>query len=292
MGKSTDLDFVATAPSLFISVIMTARLMNRVVTQDRKGEIELAAADVQNVGENAGEGGNDAQREPSLLETVAQNLSTFAIWVISQGCESRDSVLRRRCLLVISLTSRIVSSDPVVVIPIYRSPATTEWTRYFIVCGVHPMMAELILTLERLTTQGENKRAQDLVVNDPKRHYHALRNMKTAFLMEHLFVFLRRSLIGAMRDPSAIILAIVTTALEEAILRSTMVRSFEDRGCMSGTNQRLKLLLLSRYLHRCIATPLSGGSLAWQTSQMQSSCTKGESGRELTKEEAKKKSSL
>ena len=38
-----------------------------------------------------------------------------------------------------------------------------------------------------------------------------------------IFVMFRRTMLGAMRDPAAIILAVVLTALEEAILRSTMV---------------------------------------------------------------------
>ena len=33
----------------------------------------------------------------------------------------------------------------------------------------------------------------------------------------------RRTMLGAMQDPTAIVLAIVLTALEEAILRSTMI---------------------------------------------------------------------
>ena len=78
------------------------------------------------------------------------------------------------------------------------------------------------MTLHRLSQQ-QNKEHAKLAMNDPKRKYYALRDMNGAFLTEHTFVFLRRSLIGAMRDPTAIILAIVTTALEEAIMRSTMV---------------------------------------------------------------------
>ena len=92
-----------------------------------------------------------------------------------------------------------------------------------IVCGLHPIMTELNMTFQRLA-RSDNKEHGKLALNDPKRHYLALSDMNTAFLLEHIFVFVRRALIGAMSDPTAILLAIVTTAIEEAILRSTMVR--------------------------------------------------------------------
>ena len=41
--------------------------------------------------------------------------------------------------------------------------------------------------------------------------------------MESLFVMYRRSMLGVMHDPTAIVVAVVLTALEEAFLRSTMV---------------------------------------------------------------------
>ena len=62
-----------------------------------------------------------------------------------------------------------------------------------------------------------------LMMNDPKRHYFALVNMNSPFMLENIFVMYRRCMLGAMRDPSAIILAVVLTAVEEAILRSTLV---------------------------------------------------------------------
>ena len=54
-------------------------------------------------------------------------------------------------------------------------------------------------------------------------HYHTLDRLQVTFLLEMLFGMYRRMMIGAIADPSAQVVAIVLTALEEAILRSTMV---------------------------------------------------------------------
>ena len=63
----------------------------------------------------------------------------------------------------------------------------------------------------------------ELALNDPKRHYFAICSMNSAFLLEQIFVMMRRSMLMVIQDPTAIVLAIVCSALEEAILRSTMV---------------------------------------------------------------------
>ena len=63
----------------------------------------------------------------------------------------------------------------------------------------------------------------EAALNDPKRRYFALLQVATGSFVETLFVTYRRLMLGAMQDPSAIIFAIVVTALEEALSRSTMV---------------------------------------------------------------------
>ena len=42
-------------------------------------------------------------------------------------------------------------------------------------------------------------------------------------MLEFMFVMFRRSMLGAIRDPSAVVLAVLITAVEEAVLRSSMV---------------------------------------------------------------------
>ena len=111
---------------------------------------------------------------------------------------------------------------PLLVIPIYRSPSTTDWARFVIVCLIHPILQELVMTFQRLNpSYGPGN--LELALNDPKRHYFAMSAMNSAFLLEQIFVMVRRAMMMGIQDPTAIVLAIVCTALEEAILRSTMV---------------------------------------------------------------------
>ena len=62
-----------------------------------------------------------------------------------------------------------------------------------------------------------------MVLKDPKLHYHLLVRLQTAFLLEGVFVMYRRVMLGAIRNPSVAVAACILTALEEALLRSTMV---------------------------------------------------------------------
>ena len=110
-------------------------------------------------------------------------------------------------------------ADPLAIISIYRSPATTDWIRIIIVCVVHPIVQEFVMTVYR--TRERLKLA--LVVKDSKMHYHGLVSMGGAYGLEHTLVMYRRVMIGCMVDTAASILAVVLTAVEEAILRSTMV---------------------------------------------------------------------
>ena len=87
-------------------------------------------------------------------------------------------------------------------------------------------MHEFVMTMSRLNN---TRQAHELAVNDPKRNYFALVVMSGSFALEHIFVMYRRCMLGSMRDPSAVVLAIVLTALEEAILRSTMVYRYVVR---------------------------------------------------------------
>ena len=112
------------------------------------------------------------------------------------------------------------------ILPIYRSPTTTDWTRLFIACVVHPIVQEFVMTVQR-TKKVFTEEHLELVVKDPKRHYYAFKSMNTAYFLEHIMVMYRRVMIGCMVDASASIVAVLLTAVEEALLRSTMV--YRDR---------------------------------------------------------------
>ena len=120
------------------------------------------------------------------------------------------------------IANKMARLDPTVILPIYRSPTTTDWTRIVLSCIVHPLLQEFVMTVQR-SGAGDDKKELEVIINNPDMHYHALGNMGTAFYLETVLVMQRRSMLGCMIDPTATIVAIVLTALEEAILRSTMV---------------------------------------------------------------------
>ena len=78
------------------------------------------------------------------------------------------------------------------------------------------------MTVQRQTNL--NNEELDFITSDPKMHYHALAEMSKAFLLEFVFVMYRRQMLGCMINPTFSVLAIITTALEEALVRSTMVQ--------------------------------------------------------------------
>ena len=62
-----------------------------------------------------------------------------------------------------------------------------------------------------------------MILKDPKLHYHLLGRLQGACLLEAVFVMYRRTMLGAIRNPSVAVAACIFTALEEAFFRSTMV---------------------------------------------------------------------
>ena len=84
---------------------------------------------------------------------------------------------------------------------------------------LHPILQEFFLTVQRQVSSDEIKKVE----NDPDREYWALRQISTPSLLEGVMVMQRRMMLGAMRDPTASVLTIVVTGLEEALVRCTMV---------------------------------------------------------------------
>ena len=132
---------------------------------------------------------------------------------------------------------------PLAILPVYRAEATSEyvrtvranctatrpnsrnscrsqsWTRFAIVCLIHPVAQEFILTVQRSVLPMAKKH----LMHDPKFKHHALQSIAGASLFEEMLVLQRRMMLGGMRDPTATLLSIVVTGLEEAIVRCTMV---------------------------------------------------------------------
>ena len=113
--------------------------------------------------------------------------------------------------------------DPLIVLPWYRGDKASDWDRLIVVCIIHPVMHELIMAVQRFNAARMSPEHLELAIKDPERHYYALSLMGTALGLEQIFVMYRRVMIGAIADHTAIVLAVALTALEEAVLRSTLV---------------------------------------------------------------------
>ena len=119
--------------------------------------------------------------------------------------------------------------DPLAVLPIYRSPSTTDWVRIVIVCFIHPVIQELVMMTTRLFPDYAPEGFK-IILNDPRRAYFSLVNLTGPFTIETILVTFRRMMLGSMRDPVAIVLAVILTALEEALLRSTVSLEESENG--------------------------------------------------------------
>ena len=84
---------------------------------------------------------------------------------------------------------------------------------------VHPILQEFFFTVQRQLSGNRFKKFH----NDPNREYYALQSITNPSNLEEVMVMQRRMMLGGMRDPSATVLTIVVTGVEEALVRCTMV---------------------------------------------------------------------
>ena len=94
-----------------------------------------------------------------------------------------------------------------------------SWERFAVVCVLHPILQEFFLTVQRQICSNGFKKFE----NDPDREYWALKSIANTSFLEEMMVMQRRMMLGAMRDPTASVLTVVVTGLEEAVVRCTMV---------------------------------------------------------------------
>ncbi len=94
-----------------------------------------------------------------------------------------------------------------------------SWERFLVVCVLHPIMQEFFLTAQR---QLSGAKMEDFK-NTPGSEYWVLRYVHDGSVPEELMIMQRRMMLGAMRDPTAAVLTLVVTGLEEALVRCTMV---------------------------------------------------------------------
>ena len=58
---------------------------------------------------------------------------------------------------------------------------------------------------------------------EPNREYHALNSIYASSTLEEIMIVQRRMMLGGMRHPSATVLTIIFTGVEETLVRCTMM---------------------------------------------------------------------
>ena len=111
-------------------------------------------------------------------------------------------------------------------------------------------MQEFFLTFQRQGSGDTFKKFE----NDPDREYYALRSMATAYLLEEVMIMQRRMMLGAMRDPTASVLTIVVTGLEEAVVRCTMVYRDEFWDWITGKPESTESEIKTKRLVQAAST--------------------------------------
>ena len=144
--------------------------------------------------------------------------------------------------------------------PVYRSSDATDLLRLLAVCILHPIVHETTMSIQR--TSNERSYVLKVTSNDPQRMHFALASLgggklmaigaeseagrvlprpsphaprntprlkpsqsshSAAHLLEAVFIMYRRLMLGIIREPLMVMLAVVVTAFEEVAVRATMV---------------------------------------------------------------------
>lgn len=120
------------------------------------------------------------------------------------------------------LTMFALTTYPLLIMPIFRQRSVSDLTRFFLVCGVHTVLQEVVLSLYRVFLELTDEDMR-ILAEDRRLDYHAITRLGNSRMVETIMVMLRRMMLGAIQDPRVTIAAVVFTAFEEALSRSTMV---------------------------------------------------------------------
>ena len=125
-----------------ICVLFTARVMKHFYDRDQQREEPKAG--VQAVAYEP-----EAQKPVQKSGNAIEALRTMLVGSVILGCELHP-VLASFYPRQHHLTLHRLASDPLIILPIYRSSITTDWTRLVITCFVHPLVQELALSFQRI----------------------------------------------------------------------------------------------------------------------------------------------
>lgn len=141
--------------------------------------------------------------------------------VVATGAEMNQvsfrSVLKSLFTILVLLVATLIY--PAVVIPLYRS--TNDKWRLLFVCGVHPFVQELTMATVRFG-RFKSQESGEIVPGASKRA--AFRLQIIVYFTEFYYVLNRRVMLSWMQNKKLILLGILVTAIEEAILRVTLTQ--------------------------------------------------------------------
>ena len=105
--------------------------------------------------------------------------------------------------------------------PIFTSDIVDDTSRFFIICFLHPLVQEGLLTNVR---RNEHRRALLLTVVEKAEQYHlAVGELGGPTLFDAIFTTLRRFMIGAVKNPTVGILCVSSLSFVSPLLSSPLL---------------------------------------------------------------------
>ncbi len=235
------LDVVGLLVSAVLGIIAGEQGMKMLYTWEtnKAVEAEERRGKVKGGGEGEGAGGNDAPNTSQSSQTeskdVARALSLDRNEDVYGGKKEREACdesqegsgngEKQGSLFDkiagpshVFLIMSICVVYPALVIPAFR--AVSDFAKAWIVCAVHPIIHEVVMTLFR---RNELKNIFAEYSHDQRTRHYCFACMTGAFLVEFIFITFKRTMLGCIANPVIGITAVVVTSIFEAVTRSTMV---------------------------------------------------------------------
>lgn len=148
------------------------------------------------------------------IDSTVVNVTTLAKPKTNQRVSSslKETLLT---LLTIIVQMIVMILYPILIIPLYRS--TTDKWRLVFVCGIHPLLQEFTLTMMRLAkSKSKKKKIESVKI--------AFEGQMIPYMTEYNLVLTRRIMLSWMKNKKLILLGILITGVEEAILRVSLTQ--------------------------------------------------------------------
>ena len=103
-----------------------------------------------------------------LRNWAASALRTSLLGILVVGCRSMGACFGRRSVAPSVLFVHIFPADPLVILPTYRSSNTTDMERLVIACILHPIMQELVVSMQRVRPPFSKEQYQLVLESESK----------------------------------------------------------------------------------------------------------------------------